>query len=66
MTHTTGEAIETVQSVIGKQATIETAPPRPGDQLKAHADIEKARRLLDYDPATPLRESIEEMVHWYE
>jgi nucleoside-diphosphate-sugar epimerase len=65
VTHTTGEAIETVQSVIGKQAQMETAPPRPGDQLKTHADIEKARRVLDYNPITPLREGVEEMVKWY-
>jgi nucleoside-diphosphate-sugar epimerase len=65
VTHTTGEAIETVQRVIGKQATIETASPRPGDQLKTHADIAKARRLLNYDPTTPLREGVEEMVKWY-
>ena len=66
VTHTTGEAIETVEDVIGRQATIETAPPRPGDQLKTCANIEKARRLLDYDSTTPLREGIEGMVDWYE
>jgi nucleoside-diphosphate-sugar epimerase len=65
VTHTTGEAIETVQRVIGKQATIEMAPPRPGDQLKTHADIEKARGVLDYNPTTSLREGVEEMVAWY-
>jgi UDP-glucuronate 4-epimerase len=65
VTHTTEEAIETVQRVIGKKANIETAPPRPGDQLKTHADIEKARRVLEYNPTTTLREGVEEMVEWY-
>ncbi len=66
VTHTTGEAIRTVQRVIGRRAKIETAPPRPGDQLKTHANIEKARRLLNYNPTTPLREGVQEMVEWYE
>jgi nucleoside-diphosphate-sugar epimerase len=65
VTHTTGEAIETVQDVIGREAAIETAPPRPGDQRKTHANIEKARKLLNYDPSTTLRDGVEEMVAWY-
>ncbi len=66
VTHTTGEAIETVEDVIGKTAIMERAPRRAGDQLKTHANIEKARRLLDYNPTTTLREGVEEMVKWYE
>jgi len=65
VTHTTGEAITTVQDVIGKPAIIEPAPPRPGDQLKTHANIGKARRLLDYNPSTSLRDGVAEMVQWY-
>jgi nucleoside-diphosphate-sugar epimerase len=33
--------------------------------LKTHADIEKARRVLEYNPTTTLREGVEEMVEWY-
>lgn len=66
VTHTTAEAISTVEEVIGRPARIATAPRRPGDQLKTHANIEKARRVLDYNPTTPLREGVEEMVEWYE
>jgi nucleoside-diphosphate-sugar epimerase len=65
VTHTTGEAIETVEDVIGKKALIETAPRRPGDQLKTHADIEKARTVLNYNPTTTLKEGVEAMVEWY-
>lgn len=66
VTHTTAEAIDTVEEVIGKPARIATAPRRPGDQLKTHANIEKARRLLGYNPTTTLREGVEAMVAWYE
>jgi nucleoside-diphosphate-sugar epimerase len=65
VTHTTEEAIETVENVIGQKARIETAPRRPGDQLRTHANIEKARRVLNYDPSTTLREGVEQMVAWY-
>jgi len=65
VTHTTEEAIRTVEQVIGKRARIETAPRRPGDQLKTHADIDKARRLLGYNPTTSLEEGVEQAVAWY-
>lgn len=65
VTHTTGEAIATVEDVIGKRAELETAPRRPGDQLKTHANIAKARKLLNYNPNTGLREGVEQMVAWY-
>ncbi len=65
VTHTTGEAIKTVENVIGKTAIIERAPRRAGDQLKTHANIEKARRVLNYDPTTTLREGVMEMVDWH-
>jgi nucleoside-diphosphate-sugar epimerase len=65
VTHTTAEAIRTVEQVIGKPAQIAAAPRRPGDQLKTHANIDKARILLDYNPMTPLREGVQKTVAWY-
>lgn len=64
-TITTGQAIRTVEEVVGQRAQMTTAPPRPGDQLKTHADIEKARALLGYDPTTTVREGVRETVTWY-
>jgi nucleoside-diphosphate-sugar epimerase len=61
----TQEAIRTVEDVIGQRAQVATAPRRPGDQLKTHANIGKARRILGYDPATPLKEGVEKTVAWY-
>jgi len=66
VTLTTEEGIRTVEEVIGKPAKMVTVPRRAGDQFKTHANIEKARRLLGYDPTTTLREGAEKMVEWYE
>jgi len=64
-TMTTEEGMRTVEEVVGRPAKIAIAPRRPGDQLKTHANIEKARRLLGYDPTTTLREGVEKAVEWY-
>jgi UDP-glucuronate 4-epimerase len=33
--------------------------------LRTHANIEKARRVLGYEPRTGLREGLEAEVEWY-
>jgi len=66
VTLTTEEGMRTVEEVIGKPAKIVRVPRRPGDQLKTHANIEKARRLLGYNPTTTLKEGVEKTVEWYE
>jgi nucleoside-diphosphate-sugar epimerase len=62
---TTGEGIHTVEDIIGKPAKIAVKPKRPGDQLRTHANIGKARRLLGYDPTTTVRDGLETVVEWY-
>ena len=64
-TITTGEAIKIVEELIGRPARIARRPRRPGDQLHTHANIGKARRLLDYHPATAPREGLAREVEWY-
>jgi UDP-glucuronate 4-epimerase len=62
---TTGEGIRIVEELMGKPARILTVPKRAGDQLKTHANIEKARRLLGYAPATTPREGLARQIEWY-
>jgi len=62
---TTGEGIRTVETILGKNARKTIMPRRPGDQLRTHANIDKARRVLNYSPATELREGLSQEIAWY-
>ncbi len=61
---TTGEGIAIVEEIIGKKATFQQMPKRPGDQLQTRANIEKAGRILGYEPSTSMREGLQEHVAW--
>ena len=62
---TTGEGIRIIEELIGKSAEIDVQPKRSGDQLRTHANIDKARRILGYDPPTMAREGLAREVVWY-
>ena len=64
-TFTTQEGIRIVEELMGKTASFTHLPPRPGDQLKTAACIEKARRLLGYAPETELRVGLSAEVRWF-
>lgn len=64
-TITTGEGIAIVEDIIGRQARIERVPKRAGDQLQTQANIDKARRLLGYQPQTMPREGLARQVDWF-
>ncbi|HSI82533.1 MAG: NAD-dependent epimerase/dehydratase family protein [Candidatus Methylacidiphilales bacterium] len=64
-TLTTGEGIAIVEDIMGKKARLRRMPKRPGDQLKTHARIAKARNLLGYNPTTTVRAGMEKEVAWY-
>ncbi len=63
--HTTKEGIEAVEKVLGKSITLNVIPKRPGDQSRTKANIDKARKLLNYNPKTTLLEAVERQVQWY-
>ncbi|MFD0861302.1 NAD-dependent epimerase/dehydratase family protein [Sungkyunkwania multivorans] len=62
---TTGEGIALIEKIIGKKAMIQHTAPRPGDQLRTTAIIDKARKLLNYDPTTEFEEGLKQQVAWY-
>ncbi|RNC86848.1 MAG: NAD-dependent epimerase/dehydratase family protein [Winogradskyella sp.] len=63
--YTTQQGIEAVERVIGKSITLKIKPKRKGDQLRTRANINKARKLLGYNPQTTLLQSVEAQVNWY-
>ena len=54
-----------LEEALGKKAHIRHLPERPGDVPLTYADISKARRLLGYQPATPISQGIPRFVNWY-
>ena len=63
--HTTQEGIDAVETVLGKKIKLEIVPKRAGDQLRTKANIDKAKRLLNYNPQTTVLESVRKQVDWY-
>ncbi len=62
---TTAEGIEAVEEVLGVSIKMNHIPARPGDQSRTKANIDKARRLLDYNPQTTLLEGVKAQVKWF-
>ena len=57
-TVTLSQMIETIESVLAKKAEIDRQPNQQGDVPQTWADIEKARKLLKYNPKTKFRDGI--------
>jgi UDP-glucuronate 4-epimerase len=60
------ELIAMIEAALGKKATINRLPEQPGDVPLTCADITKARRLLGYNPTTPLAVGLPKFIEWYE
>ena len=63
--HTTQDGISFVEQIMQKKLIIDKKPPRKGDQQRTAAVIEKARRLLKYEPKVTLKKGLEKQVKWY-
>ncbi len=59
------ELIKLIEEAFGKKANIEMLDSQPGDVSITYADINKARRMLGYQPRVKIEEGIERFVSWY-
>src|SRR5882724_9703346 len=59
------DLIVAIEKTLGKKAKINQLPEQPGDVPLTCADISKARRLLNYNPTTPLRVGLPKFVEWF-
>lgn len=62
---TLNNMVETIESVLGKKATLKKLPMQLGDVDQTYADISKAKRLIGYNPHTNFNEGIKKFVQWY-
>jgi nucleoside-diphosphate-sugar epimerase len=58
--------LDSLQRIVGTTVAPVFGPAREGDVRDSQADISKARRLLDYEPATPFDEGLRHTVAWYQ
>jgi len=59
------DLIAAIERALGRKAMINRRPEQPGDVPLTCADISKARRLLGYQPTTPLRIGLPRFIEWF-
>ena len=59
------ELISVLEREMGQNAVIDRQPLQPGDVPQTFADIDKARRVLGYNPKTQFEEGIHRFVEWF-
>jgi len=59
------DLIGAIENALGRKAKINQLPEQPGDMPLTCADISKARKLLGYDPTTPLSVGLPKFVDWF-
>lgn len=62
---TINELIAKIEALTGRKAQIEFEPFHPADAMVNHANVEKARRLLGWQPQVTLDEGVRQLVGWY-
>ena len=59
------DLIAAIEEVMGKKAIIDQQPDQPGDVPRTFADISKAKRLLNYQPKTELKDGLKKFYDWF-
>jgi nucleoside-diphosphate-sugar epimerase len=64
-TVTIKELVRMMEGVIGRRADVRFGPAHPADVSANWANVEKAGRLLGWEPQVGLRQGIARLVEWY-
>jgi UDP-glucuronate 4-epimerase len=59
------EAIEALETCLGRKSVKNFLPLQPGDVPETYADVDDLSRDVGFHPFTPLREGIAKFVEWY-
>ncbi|RPJ24140.1 MAG: NAD-dependent epimerase/dehydratase family protein [Chloroflexi bacterium] len=62
---TINNLIKLLEEVIGKKAQVQYGPPNPADMFTNWADVNKAGKLLGWEPQFGMRAGVEKLVEWY-
>ncbi len=57
--------ITLLERITGRKARVNHLPANPGELLTSHANIEKAQRLLGWEPKVGLEAGVNNLVEWY-
>jgi UDP-glucuronate 4-epimerase len=63
---TINQLIHRIEAEIGKPAKIQKRPFHPADMTSSWANVEKAGRLLGWEPQVKLDEGIARLIEWYQ
>lgn len=58
------DMVNSIYAIMGKTPNIKHEPMQPGDVEITYADIEKAKRLLKYNPSTEFNTGLREYIKW--
>lgn len=64
-TTTLDQLVGYIEKSLGKKALRHQMPSQPGDVEITCADVSKAKRLLGYNPSTPVEEGVRRFVEWF-
>ncbi len=59
------EFIHVLEESFGKKVKTILKPLQPGDVVETYADIEKAKKLLKFEPKISIQKGIPQFVEWY-
>jgi UDP-glucuronate 4-epimerase len=59
------ELIALLEKELDQRAVIDRQSMQPGDVPQTFADINKAKRMLGYNPQTQIEEGIHKFVEWF-
>jgi len=59
------DLIALMERALGRRAKVRHFPEQPGDMHTTYADIDRARRVLGYNPQTPVEAGIGKFTQWF-
>lgn len=58
--------VQLIEDYTGKKALLEKLPMQPGEIEETFADIEKAKKILQFSPKTSLEEGMKKFLSWHQ